>query len=466
MATIQKRKNSYLISVSCGYDSTGKQIRHTTTWKPSPNMTVRQEEKELQRQATLFEEKCQNGQCVNENIKLMDFVELWRRDYAEKQLKPKSITFYNDVLRRIIPALGHLKMEKIRAKHLLDFYNNLAEEGIRDDNTYKATLNFKELLKARKMTKSALTKAAGVSISTIDSLTAGNNISSKSAKNIAVALGLKVTDCFESADTKPLKTLSQKTIQNHHRFLSSLFNLAVKWQIISNNPCNHVMSPKVDRKESMYIDEVEAANLISLLSDEPMQFQVAVKLLLYTGFRRAELLGLEWSDIDFKTSVIHVRRESLYLPNRGIYTGDGKTSTSIRSVKVAVSVMDMLKSYRAWQAEQRFQLGDQWTDTGRLFTKWDGTPMHPDTLTTTFSKFIKAHDLPRITIHSLRHTNATLLIANGTAVTTVAKRLGHANASTTTKIYAHAIRSADEAAAETLEDILTAPTSNRKNKRG
>lgn len=458
MATIQKRKNSYLITVSCGYDSNGKQIRHTKTWKPKPNMTQKQKEKELQRQALLFEEHCQNGQYCNGNIKLVDFVELWRKDYAEKHLKAKSIVFYEDVLRRVIPALGHLQMDKIRAKHLLDFYNNLAEENIRDDNKYISIIDFKELLKNRKMTKTALSQAAGVSISTIDSLTLSKNISLKSAQNIAGALELKFSNCFKLVNAKATKTLSQKTIQNHHRLLSALFNIAVKWQVIANNPCNSVTTPKVDRKESKYLDEVEAANLISLLENEPMQFQVAVKLLLYTGFRRGELMGLEWSDIDFKSNVIHVRRESLYVSGKGVYTENGKTSTSIRSIKVAVSVMDMLKSYRAWQGEQRLQLGDKWTDTKRLFTKWDGTPMHPDTLTKLFSEFIKTHNLPKITIHSLRHTNATLLIANGTAVTTVAKRLGHANASTTTKIYAHAIRSADEAAAETIEDIFSVPT--------
>ena len=87
--------------------------------------------------------------------------------------------------------------------------------------------------------------------------------------------------------------------------------------------------------------------------------------------------------------------------------------------------------------------------------------MHPDTLSGWFRKFIARSGLPDISVHSLRHTNATLLIAGGTAVTTVAKRLGHANASTTTKIYAHAIRSADEAAAETLENLLNPTALNR-----
>lgn len=80
--------------------------------------------------------------------------------------------------------------------------------------------------------------------------------------------------------------------------------------------------------------------------------------------------------------------------------------------------------------------------------------MHPDTLSTWFRKFIDSNGLPPVHLHSLRHTNASLLIAAGTNLQTVAKRLGHADATTTARIYSHAIQSADAVAAETLEDIL------------
>lgn len=89
-----------------------------------------------------------------------------------------------------------------------------------------------------------------------------------------------------------------------------------------------------------------------------------------------------------------------------------------------------------------------------MFTRDNGLPLHPDTISGWFHKFVMKNNLPDVTIHSLRHTNASLLIANGINLTTVSKRLGHANTATTTKIYAHAIRSADEIAADTLDDIL------------
>ena len=124
-------------------------------------------------------------------------------------------------------------------------------------------------------------------------------------------------------------------------------------------------------------------------------------------------------------------------------------------MKCSEAAIASLRVFRAWQNEQRLKAGDQWQPSDRLFTTWNGKPLRPDTLSELFREFIRKSDLPEISIHSLRHTNATLQIANGVPVTTVSHRLGHATPATTTRIYAHAIKSADEAAAETLQDILS-----------
>ena len=228
----------------------------------------------------------------------------------------------------------------------------------------------------------------------------------------------------------------------------------MEWQIIFSNPCDRVRAPKVPRTEAKYLDEEDAAKLLDLLDKEDLQHAVMIKLLIYTGMRRGELCGLEWQDIDFDSAVIHIRRTSLYLKGKGIFEDETKSATSARSIKVPQAAIDMLKSYRTYQSEKKLSLGDQWVNTGRLFTTWNGNPIHPDTITGWFRKFIVKNNLPEISVHSLRHTNATLLIAGGVPIKTVSNRLGHAQASTTSNIYAHAIRSADEAAAETLQDLL------------
>lgn len=175
---------------------------------------------------------------------------------------------------------------------------------------------------------------------------------------------------------------------------------------------------------------------------------------MYTGLRRGELLGLEWSDIDYINQVINIERNSLYLPKEGVYQDTTKNTTSNRVIKVSQGTLSMLKEYQVWQKKQRLLLGNKWVNTNKLFTKWNGEPMHPDTLSGWFHKFVKKNDLPDISIHSLRHTNATLLIANGIPLKTVSSRLGHANITTTGNIYTHAIKSADEKAAELIDDIF------------
>ena len=100
-------------------------------------------------------------------------------------------------------------------------------------------------------------------------------------------------------------------------------------------------------------------------------------------------------------------------------------------------------------------MGNLWEDNDKLFTQWNGKPIHPDSISNWFAAFVRKNNLPNVSIHSLRHTNATLLIASGTPLKTVSNRLGHAQLSTTGNIYAHAIRATDKAAAETLQDILS-----------
>lgn len=239
-----------------------------------------------------------------------------------------------------------------------------------------------------------------------------------------------------------------------HRLLSSVLEKAVKWQVLLYNPCRRVEAPKIEKKEAAYLDEVQAQELLNCLQSEPLQYRAIITLLLYSGMRRGELCGLEWSDIDFKNNIIDISRTSLYLSDRGVFDDETKTETSKRVIKIPSVAMDLLKEHRLQQTKELFKLGDKWIKSNKVFTQWNGKPIHPDTLTGWFAKFVKKNNLPPIHLHSLRHTNATLLIASGADLRTVSKRLGHSNMTTTSNIYTHAIQSADERAAELLEDIL------------
>lgn len=459
MSTIRKRNNSYEISVSCGYDINGKQIRRTMTYKPDPNMTAKQIEKEVQRQAVLFEEQCAKGLVMDGKIKFADFAAEWFK-HKKNELRPKTYARYESMLPRINAAIGHLRLDRIQPQHLLSFYENLSEGGIRQDTKYKCTLNLNKYLEENKLTTAELSRRAEIPSSSITSVKQGQNCTLTTAQSIAKGLNMPLQDIFTPIDIN--KPLSSKTVLHHHRLISSILSTAVEWGTLFANPCDRTKPPRVEKKEPKYLDEVQAATLLDLLEAESTEYKTMIRLLLFTGLRRGELLGLEWKDIDFDKSTLQICRTSLYLPDKGIFEDETKNATSNRIIKLSQTAINDLRAYRVWQMEQRFKIGDKWTETSRIFTTEDGKPLHPDTLSRWFSKFIKAHsdNLPPITIHSLRHTNATLQIAGGVPLTTVAKRLGHADTVTTSKIYAHAIKSADEAAAETLENLLT-PNTNR-----
>ena len=448
MATIRKRGNSYQIRVSCGYKTNGEQITKTATYKPAPGMTPKQIQKELERQAVLFEEKCRNGTYLEGNIRLADFMDKWFAEYAEKQLKAKTVERYKSLTKRIIPAIGHIRLDKLQPHHLIEFYSNLAEAGIREDTKYKPVENFRDLMKRKKLTQAALSEKAGVSVHVVKSCIGGRNVSAASAKKIMAVLPGTLNPIENN------KPLSAQTIRYYHMMLSSMLSTAVDWQVIYSNPCDRVKAPKAERKEAKYLDEVQAARLIECLNGEPLQYQTMIMLFLYSGMRRGELCGLEWPDIDFKNRLVSITKSSLYLPGKGIFDDTTKNKTSERVIQVPADMIELLREHQKKQTEERLKLGDQWKNTNKVFTAHDGRPIHPDTITGWFHDFVIRNNLPEVSIHSLRHTNATLLIAGGTNIRTVANRLGHATPTTTGNIYAHAIKSADELAAQKLADIL------------
>ncbi len=453
MASIEKRGNKYKIVVSCGYDINNKQIKKSMTWEPSPDMTPKQIEKELQKQAILFEDKCESGQYMDCGIKFIDFAETWLKEHAEKQLKRRTVARYKEHLKRINLAIGHMRLDKIQPIHLMKLYDNLAESGVREDISYFAIADLNNLIKASKQTKEEFAKLTTVSLTTLRTACRGENVSYKTAGNIAKGLNTPLNKIFK-AEEKNLKGLADKTILNYHRLISSIFTFAVQWQIILSNPCNRVKPPKVERKTARFLDDEQVAEMFKCLEHEPYQYKTMITVLVYTGFRCGELLGLKWSDIDFKNNLISVNKSMLYLPKVGTFEDSTKNTSSERVIKVSDIVIKVLKYHKAQQEIEKNRIGDKWNETGCVFTKWDGTPFNPDTLSRWFNKFIKRNNLPDVCIHSLRHTNATLLIANGVNLTTVANRLGHANANTTTKIYAHAIKTADEMAVAVLDDVI------------
>ncbi len=452
MATILERNGGYMIMVSEGYGLDGKQKRKTMTWRPDPGMTKRQIKEELNTQAVLFERRVRTGQVLDGHVTFAEFVERWKRDYAEPNLAPKTLVRYEELLRRILPAIGFIRLDKLQPHHLMAFYASLQNAENQSGVSFKATAALLIAFEQSSLTRQALADEAGCHVNTIYRLIRGQGVDIRIAQEACDILNVPLEEGVES--TKPVHQLAGKTINHHHRLISSILNQAVFWQVIPDTPTRRVKPPKFERKEAKYLDEEQTATLLRLLDNEPYQNQAMIRFFLLSGVRRGELCGLEWKDIDFDNHMITICRTSQYLPEKGIFTKGTKTDSSVRSIKLPEQAFELLKTHRKWQRKQRIAMGDRWVDSDRIFAQDDGTPVHPDSITGWFHDFIMRTDLPQISIHSLRHTNITLLLAAGIPLKTVSYRAGHAQTSTTANIYSHAIRTADEKAAEVLVDAL------------
>lgn len=453
MPTIEKRGASYRITVSAGYDMRKKQIRRTMTFKPDKSLSPSKLKKEVERQATLFEERVKNGQYVDNSIKFADFAEKWINEYASSQLSPTTLYRYKECLKRINAAIGHKKLVQVQPLYLNTFYNNLKDTGIREDIKYKLIKDIRPIMREKSLSQSTLARLSDMGVSTVRSAVNGNNVSKRTAEKICEALGVRMKEYFTAAEEP--KPLSNSTIQFYHHVISSILSTAVQWQIIMFNPCDRIKPPRTERKEAEYFDETEALRLIECLETEPIMYRALFTLILHTGMRRGEALGLTWKDIDLDRGIVDINKSCLYLPDKGVFEYDTKTKMSHRVISIPASAVEVLKEYRLYQDTERTKFGKKWSGGNKVFTTSEGAQLHPDTASSWFRAFARRNGFGNTKIHSLRHTNATLMIANGTDIKTVSKRLGHANVTTTGNIYTHAIQTADERAAEALNDIFT-----------
>lgn len=226
-------------------------------------------------------------------------------------------------------------------------------------------------------------------------------------------------------------------------------------ELISDNPCSKVVIPKGEVKEKQIYSQEEMELLLTRIMDEPVKYKAFFFLIAYSGFRRSEMLSLEWKDIDFQTGVIHIQRTSNYTKTNGIYTDTTKTESSVRFVKVPMEVIDVLLLYKEEQDEERIKLGSKWHDTDRLFVKYDGQPMNPQTPYGWLKEFCEKNDFPFYGIHQFRHLHTSLLIGAGIDPTTVSSILGHSQVSTTLNLYSHMLRENQIKACDAVANALS-----------
>jgi len=389
--SIEKRgENTYRLIVSGGKNLDGSRCRKTKT--------IHGTRKDAEIALAEFITEVNRGMVPEgKSITFEDFFHIWKEKYGSKELAPKTYSRYLGMLRtRILPYLGSFVLEKIKPTDLMNLYDMLENDT--------------------------------------------------QIKRIAKNNGQRT-----------LKPLSPKTILEHHRLLSAMFQRAVYWQLLVDNPARRVKPPKTKKPKIEFFDDDECKLLINSLQDftgNKLKYKVAILLDIFSGVRRGELVGLEWSDVDFKNETIEVNKSTQYLPEKGIFDKDPKTESSNRIVPIPNYITNVLLKYKDWYDEQKELYGDKWIDSNKLFIQANGKPMHPDTLGKWYKTHIESLGLPVVKLHGIRHTNATLLISQNVDIATVSARLGHASINTTIKYYVHPLQKNMRKAAYVLQDLL------------
>jgi len=486
MSNITPRKNkngeitSYTIRVYHGYDSGGKRLKpYTMSYKPAQGMTSKQIEKEVKRQATLFEEQCKLGYSPNNRQTFAQYAEYVLNSKTESGTKHSTIKRYRELLERINKGIGHIKLTEIRPQHLSELYTQLRQPGLRKGTRALLITDIKELIRAAEITQKRLSELSGVSLTTINSAKRGEPISSDKAIAICSVLKVSVNSVFKlDQDSRPL---SEKTIQEHHRLISLILSYAEKEMLVPYNAAAKVINkPKADRNHEVnYFEPEELECIRDCLDKAPLKWRVIAHLLIVTGCRRGEIMGLKWSAVDFDNNSIHINNNLLYSKEFGIYEDSTKTVDSDRSIKLADETMELLREYRAYWLDLRQKSGSQWNSfieisDGKgvkhsqkaefLFVKDNGScighPMHPDSVTDWLNKFSDKNGLPHINPHAFRHTLASVLCLNGIDITTISKWLGHRNVTTTMNIYEHILNNGKEQVAACVSDVILKKNNN------
>jgi integrase len=247
--------------------------------------------------------------------------------------------------------------------------------------------------------------------------------------------------------------LSNRTVLHCHRVLKQALGFAVQWGDLAKNPADGATPPRPQDPELKTWDADTFHSFLTAGQDS--QFRDLYHLAALTGMRRSELCGLKWGDIDLDGAALRVVRTLQRIDGRGLVEGRPKTERSRRTIALSPSALEVLRRVRAMQSEDQLRLGSVWQGRGYVFTNEDGTPLSGERVSKDFANIVRQAKLPHLTLHGLRHTAASLMIAGGVHARTIADILGHSSISTTMDVYGHLISGVQEDAVSVLDQRLT-----------
>ena len=423
MARIKNNGNgSWYITLSGGYDEEGKQVRIYRTFHANPDSTENSQRKQAEKYAAQLETDYSRKLITDE--KKIRFSEVAKEYLVSKPIAERTKQWYKQLLDgRILPALGNVYVQDLTSRRIRSFLNDLASA------------------------KAKLTRTKPVSEN-----------ASKSGKKSNQD---KTVPGSRSKNGK----LSGTYRLHYYRVISAILQFAVRSGYIAISPMNGVDPPRKDTQEAEFLEANDIANLIDALDDlrDPM-WRAFFYLDLYSSCRPGELIALDWSDL--KDNILTIQAGSQYIKGKGtVRTDRPKTKASIRTIVLPQNVIDILNTWHAVQNRMRIKFGKCWPEPKAMFTGDLGHRLDINSPTQKWRKIQKQYNLKDVSLYSLRHTGASLLIASGCDIKEVSGRLGHSRASTTLDIYTHLFEKAAQHTIDVLTSAIDAARADAKKKK-
>jgi len=410
MGTIEKRgKNSWRVGVQVLTDNGWEWVR--TTVKMPKGLTESKQRKEAEKALAKLQVEADEGRAKPAQAQhtVGSFAELWMTQHVTPNLSPVTYKNYRHFLdARILPALGDVPLKKLTPLMLTTWLNEVRESARRS-----TTLPDEKLKQPRRP--------------------------SVAAKQAA----------------RTPAPLSARTIQHYYDTLSAMLDKAVQWEVLARNPMERVDRPTAKKTRAHFLTEERAVELLRCLRDEEnMCYRAALLLAILCGLRLGEVGALRLSDVNWDEGTIDISRALKYTPRTGNFEGDPKSEAGTRLIALPVGMMAVLHETREYQQDAAALVRDVWVGEGWIVHAWNGARLHHDTPSKWFRKFADAHGFEGVRFHDLRHTHATILLANNIDAVVVASRLGHKDATITLQTYAHALRRRDADAARVAQSLF------------
>jgi integrase len=250
--------------------------------------------------------------------------------------------------------------------------------------------------------------------------------------------------------------LAARTVGHVHRVTRRALGHAVLWGVLRQNPADNVNPPPVQASEVQTLRADDVQTILDKLRNRRgrLLYTIAV-VMLGTGIRRGELCGLRWRDVNLEKGKLAVEQSLEQTRQHGLRFKSPKTKHGRRTISLPSAVVAELRAHRGAQQEMRLKLGlGKIPDDGLAFANWDGQNRNPDALSKEWAGCMKAIGMPHITLHALRHSHASQLIASGLDILTVSRRLGHGSPAITLTVYGHLFSNTDERAAQVMQNIF------------